>query len=157
MFLSFLDNVYPFSSSIFLSDLLCFLSLYFYFTSCCPTLFVTCVAYFFHVSLFCCLFHRFWFLSSLSVDFLMCVRFFCRCSFTTCCCQQEASMWSFLVNIRPKETKIITSHDVLEPLKQTSLASRDVIVSGQMSFFFTLGDGYWLPMLVFHYCCIFAL
>ena len=48
--------------------------------------------------------------------------------------------------------KLITSHDVLEPLKQVLLASRDVIISGQkfgskLQRFFTLGDGCWLPTL----------
>ena len=46
----------------------------------------------------------------------------------------------------------ITSHDVLEPLEQALLASRDVIISGQicgskLQSVFTLGDGCWLPTL----------
>ena len=46
--------------------------------------------------------------------------------------------------------KNITSHDVLEPLKQVLSASRDVIISGQicgskLQRVFTLGDGCWLP------------
>ena len=46
--------------------------------------------------------------------------------------------------------KMIRSHDVLEPLKQVLLASRDVIISGQIcgsnrGKFFTLGDGCWPP------------
>ena len=46
--------------------------------------------------------------------------------------------------------KIISLHDVLEPLKQALLASRDVIISSQicgsnMQKVFTLGDGCWLP------------
>ena len=46
--------------------------------------------------------------------------------------------------------KIITSHAVLEPLKQVLSAARDVIISGQicgskLQRVFTLGDGYWLP------------
>ena len=46
--------------------------------------------------------------------------------------------------------KFITSHDVLEPLKQVLLASRDVIISGQicgskLQRVFTLGDGCYLP------------
>ena len=50
----------------------------------------------------------------------------------------------------PKTPRIITSHDVLEPLKQVLSASRDVIISGQicgskLQTFFTLGDGCWLP------------
>ena len=46
--------------------------------------------------------------------------------------------------------KIISLHDVLEPLKQALLASRDVIISGQicgskLQRVFTLRDGCWLP------------
>ena len=46
--------------------------------------------------------------------------------------------------------KIISLHDVLEPLKQALLASRDVIISSQicgsnLQNVFTLGDGCWLP------------
>ena len=46
--------------------------------------------------------------------------------------------------------KIISLHDVLEPLKQALLASRDVIISGQiwgskLQSVFTSGDGCWLP------------
>ena len=46
--------------------------------------------------------------------------------------------------------KIISLHDVLEPLKQALLASRDVIISSQicgskLQKVFTLGDGCWLP------------
>ena len=49
-----------------------------------------------------------------------------------------------------KVPKIITSHDVLEPLKQVLSTSRDVIISGQicgskLQRVFTLGDGCWLP------------
>ena len=45
--------------------------------------------------------------------------------------------------------RIVTSHDVLEPLKQVRSASRDVIISGQICGLkfqevFTLGDGCWL-------------
>ena len=45
---------------------------------------------------------------------------------------------------------MITSHDVLEPLEQALLASRDVIICSQIAArtrrgFFTLGDGCWLP------------
>ena len=45
---------------------------------------------------------------------------------------------------------LITSHDVLEPLKQVLSASRDVMISGQIcgsnrEMFSTLGDGCWLP------------
>ena len=48
--------------------------------------------------------------------------------------------------------KIISLHDVLEPLKQVLLASRDVVISSQIcgskfQSFFTLGDGCWLPKL----------
>ena len=51
--------------------------------------------------------------------------------------------------------KIISLHDVLEPLKQALLASRDVIISSQicasnLQKVFTLGDGCWLPI---HTCC----
>ena len=51
-------------------------------------------------------------------------------------------------NLMPK---IITLHDVLEPLNQVHSASRDVIISGQicgskLQRAFTLGDGCWLPM-----------
>ena len=47
--------------------------------------------------------------------------------------------------------KMITSHDVLEPLKQALSASRDVTISGQkfgskLQRVFTLGDGCWLPI-----------
>ena len=47
--------------------------------------------------------------------------------------------------------KIISLHDVLEPLKQALLASRDVIISSQIRRLefaksFTLGDGCWLPI-----------
>ena len=46
--------------------------------------------------------------------------------------------------------KIISLHDVLEPVKQALSASRDVIISSQicgsnLQTFFTLGDGCWLP------------
>ena len=49
------------------------------------------------------------------------------------------------------QKKIISLHDVLEPLKQALLASRDVIISGQiwgskLQSVFTLGDGCWLPI-----------
>ena len=47
--------------------------------------------------------------------------------------------------------KIISLHDVLEPLKHVLLASRDVIISSQIcgsnsQKVFTLGDGCWLPI-----------
>ena len=47
--------------------------------------------------------------------------------------------------------QIISLHDVLEPLKQALLASRDVIISSQicgsnLQKVFTLGDGCWLPI-----------
>ena len=47
--------------------------------------------------------------------------------------------------------KMISLHDVLEPLKQALLASRDVIISSQirgsnLQKVFTLGDGCWLPI-----------
>ena len=46
---------------------------------------------------------------------------------------------------------MIIVHDVLEPLKQALLASRDVIISSQicgskLQRVFTLGDGCWLPI-----------
>ena len=46
--------------------------------------------------------------------------------------------------------RFISLHDVLEPLKQALLASRDVIISSQscgskLQKVFTLGDGCWLP------------
>ena len=49
--------------------------------------------------------------------------------------------------------KSISLHDVLEPLKQALLASRDVILSSQICVLklqrvFTLGDGCWLPIYV---------
>ena len=49
--------------------------------------------------------------------------------------------------------KGISLHDVLEPLKQALLASRDVIISGQiwgskLQSIFTSGDGCWLPITV---------
>ena len=52
-----------------------------------------------------------------------------------------------------KKPTIITSHDVLEPLKQVLSASRDVIISGQiwgskLQRVFTLGEGCWLPIKV---------
>ena len=45
---------------------------------------------------------------------------------------------------------MISLHDVLKPLKQALLASRDVIISSQicgsnLQKVFTLGDGCWLP------------
>ena len=48
--------------------------------------------------------------------------------------------------------KITSLHDVLEPLKQALLASRDVIISSQICVsklqrVFTSGDGCWLPIL----------
>ena len=48
--------------------------------------------------------------------------------------------------------KMITSHDVLQPLKQVLSASRDVIISGhkfgsKLQRVFTLGDACWLPNL----------
>ena len=48
--------------------------------------------------------------------------------------------------------KMISLHDVLEPLKQALLASLDVIISSQICVsklqrVFTLGDGCWLPMV----------
>ena len=51
-----------------------------------------------------------------------------------------------------KKPKFIISHDVLEPFKQALLASRDVIISGQicgskLQMVFTAGDGGWLPKL----------
>ena len=51
---------------------------------------------------------------------------------------------------RKKSQTIITSHDVLQPLKQVLLASRDVIIFSQIAArirrgFFTWGDGCWLP------------
>ena len=47
---------------------------------------------------------------------------------------------------------MITSHDILEPLKQVLSASRDVTISGQIcgsnrGKFIRLGDGCWLPNL----------
>ena len=47
---------------------------------------------------------------------------------------------------------IITSHDVVQPLKQAHSASHAVIISGQicgskLQRAFTLGDGCWLPIL----------
>ena len=49
-----------------------------------------------------------------------------------------------------KMPKIVTSHEVLEPLEQVLLASRDVMISGlifgsKLQRVFTLGDGCWLP------------
>ena len=51
-----------------------------------------------------------------------------------------------------KMPKIISLHDVLEPLKQALLASRDVNISSQicgskLQKVFTLGDGCWLPTI----------
>ena len=60
-------------------------------------------------------------------------------------------MSSFLAKIWPKNGKTdLSIHDVLEPLKQALLASRDVIISSQicgskLQKVFTLGDGYCLP------------
>ena len=56
-----------------------------------------------------------------------------------------------------KNPKIITSHDVLEPLKQVVSASHDVIISGQicglkLENVFTLGDACWLPSFVQRAC-----
>ena len=69
--------------------------------------------------------------------------------------RQEASItWCdlFWPNFGQKMPKIISLHDVLEPLKQALLASRDVIISSQicgsnLQKVFTLGDGCWLPNL----------
>ena len=52
-------------------------------------------------------------------------------------------------NFGQKMPKSISLHDVLEPLKQALLASRDVIISSQicgsnLQEVFTLGDGCWL-------------
>ena len=68
--------------------------------------------------------------------------------------QQEASITScdlLRPELAPKTSKLITSHDVREPLKQALLASHDVIISSQMwglklQRVFTWGDGCWLPM-----------
>ena len=54
-------------------------------------------------------------------------------------------------NLAKKMPKSISLHDVLEPLKQALLASRDVIISSQicglnLQKVFTLGDGCWLPI-----------
>ena len=58
-------------------------------------------------------------------------------------------------NCREKRQKVISVHDVLEPLKllQALLASRDVMTSSQifgskLQRVFTLGDGWWLPKLI---------
>ena len=73
MFLAFclflrLRECHPFSL-IFLSDLLCFLFLYFYvFPRCCLALIVTCVALFHYVCLFLLLVSSLLILSFLSVD-----------------------------------------------------------------------------------------
>ena len=71
-----------------------------------------------------------------------------------CCIRQEASItWCdlFWPKFGKKMPKFITSHDVLELLKQVLSASRDAIISGQicgskLQRVFTLGDGCWLPM-----------
>ena len=73
--------------------------------------------------------------------------------------RQEASiMWCdlFWPKFGQKMPKIISLHDVLEPLKQALSASRDVIISSQicgsnLQKVFTLGDGCWLPVLT----CLF--
>ena len=70
--------------------------------------------------------------------------------------RQEASItWCdlFWPKFGQKMPKIISLHDVLEPLKQALLASRDVIISSQicgsnLQKVFTLGDGCWLPIHV---------
>ena len=54
-------------------------------------------------------------------------------------------------NFGQKMPKMISLHDVLEPLKQALLASRDVIISSRicgsnLQKVFTLGDGCWLPI-----------
>ena len=64
-------------------------------------------------------------------------------------------------NFGQKMPKIISLHDVLEPLKQALLASRDVIISSQicgskLQKVFTLGDGCWLPIDAWA-CCPLAL
>ena len=72
--------------------------------------------------------------------------------------RQEASItWCdlFRPKCAQKTPRLITSHDVLEPLKQVVSASRDVIISGQiwglkLQSVFTLGDGCWLPSIVRH-------
>ena len=68
--------------------------------------------------------------------------------------RQEASItWCdlFWPKFGQKMPKIISLHDVLEPLKQALLASRDVIISSRicgsnLRKVFTLGDGCWLPI-----------
>ena len=70
--------------------------------------------------------------------------------------QQEASIkWCDLFQLRfgQQKPKLITSHDALEPLKRALSASRDVIISGQicglkLQRVFTLGDGCWLPNIL---------
>ena len=72
------------------------------------------------------------------------------------CNRQEASItWCHLFwpKFGQKMPKFISLHDVLEPLKQALLASRDVKISSQicgsnLQKVFTLGDGCWLPMQV---------
>ena len=67
--------------------------------------------------------------------------------------RQEASItWCdlFWPTFGKKMPKIISLHDVLEPLNQALLASRDVVNSGRicgstLQKVFTLGDGCWLP------------
>ena len=66
--------------------------------------------------------------------------------------QQKSSItWCdlFQPNFGKKTPKIISVHDVWEPLKQVLWASRDVIISSQIfgsnvQRLFTLGDGCWL-------------
>ena len=70
--------------------------------------------------------------------------------------RQEASItWCdlFRPKFGQKMPKMITSHDVFEPLKQALSASCDVNISGQvcglkLQKVFTLGDGCWLPTSV---------
>ena len=64
-----------------------------------------------------------------------CVRVRVRACVCVCVCSSAGSihhvMCYFPAKSWPKYSKIITSHDVLEPLKQGLSASRDVIISGQ--------------------------
>ena len=52
-----------------------------------------------------------------------------------------------------KQPEIVTSHDILEHLREALVASRDVIISSQICSsnhrgFFTLSDGCWLPIFL---------
>ena len=68
-------------------------------------------------------------------------------------------MWCFLAKIWPKNAKIYLSTWRPRTFKTSTLASRDVKISSQISGsnlqkVFTLGDGFWLPITKKHFAKI---